>query len=670
MRPYKTICLDVETDGLDPFEGARIFGWAYMTDRGEYGWLEKTDDNLDWVRAILSDYGQSVVFFNSKFDLKMFSFEDVDVLNAKCQIEDPMIMAKCLNSTRFDYKLRTLSKEYLGRDTADKDEIELWVKANSRYYKREYGRKPNFSDAPREIVQRRALWDVESTLLLHHMLRPQVATYCPDLYDTERGLVAVTVDMELRGIRVDRTRAKRLLSSAQAGIGRIDNDLQSIACPLTIDRNGNQYTITRFNPGSSAIDLPAVFQKIGIELRYKTKPKKDKRTGERSGGGRWSFDEYAMIRYVSTPLQRVIRESGEDGWPAEKFYDEVYKVAETHNLHERELVPPLILKYRELSKMCSTYYEHLINDTVDNTEIRGNEYGILHCTFNPTKALTGRFSASAGMQTMPRLLGPRECFVPRPGHRLFFFDYAQIEMKMFVHFAEDNSMAEAIDKDIHLYIASRIYKKPEADISKEQRKRGKATGFGILYGSGAETQAETLTKKGLPTSVIEAERLINAYHREFPSVRRLTKSLKDLLIAQGYVVNPFGRRYYIPHKLGYKALNYFCQGTAADIIKRAMVRIWRYLRESSLRSRLLLTIHDELVVEIPRSEERIVVPKIVEIMEDKTTYFVPITVDVEVTSSRWSEKTNYVVKPQPRSSGRLLRNRGQGDRSSRATLPT
>ena len=290
--------------------------------------------------------------------------------------------------------------------------------------------------------------------------------------------------------------------------------------------------------------------------------------------------------------------------------------------------------------MISTYYSHLIDDCVDvKVTPTGREIGVLHCKFNPSEAMTGRFSVSQpSLQNWPRLLGPRQCVIVRKGRRNWHSDYQQVEMKMFVHFAKDKIMAKAISEDIHLTVAAKIYELPKKKVSSEQRKRAKGTNFGIIYGAGAKKIAETLTRKGLPTSEFEGKTLVAGYHRQFPSVRKTTQSLSISLHRYGYITNPFGRRYHIPSSLGYKSLNYMCQGTSADLMKAAMVKIWLWLRKHKLRSKMIMTIHDEIVLEVVRAEEKLVVPKMKELMEDLRSFFVPITVDFKVVSKRWSQK--------------------------------
>lgn len=604
----------------------------------------KTPETIEWIRKVFNDPSKTIIFHNAKFDLKMFSFEGIDIFNMKATVDCTLILAKIYNCQMWEYDLRWLGIQFLGRDPGAKDEIVEWLRRNKARFVAEHGREPGFQDAPYETVKRRAIWDVETTLLLHARLRPLVEQASPELYSTERDLMFVVVDMENHGVKVDLTRAKLLRNNAQRAIDMLHEQLNALVCPLVIQKNKNgkikEEIITEFNPNSTATQLPAAFEKLGITLKFRTKAKKSKRTGQMSGGGRWSFDEYAMIRYVSPHLAAIIRDSGEEGWEFQRWWREINETIRAHQLDLKELLPPLVLKVNELTKLVNTYYTHLIEDAVDvHFEPSGREVGIIHGSFNQSEAMTGRFSSSGpNLQNMPRILGPRECFIPRLGRRNWHFDYEQVEMKFFVHFAEDDDMARAIADDIHLYVAAEIYDRPAEDVTKEQRKRAKGVNFGILYGAGPPTMAETLTKKGLITTTPEASLLVAKYHKRFPSVRRTTSKFKSELHRDGYVRNPFGRRYHIPSKFSYKALNYMCQGTSADLMKLSMVRIWKYLRAVGAKSRIILTVHDELAIEMPLIEEKTLIPEIKRLMEDRKSFYIPITVDCEVVTHRWSEK--------------------------------
>lgn len=605
----------------------------------------KTPENLKWVQSLANDPTKHIVTHNGKYDVKMFGFDGVTFPH-RANVHCTLIMSKLVNAMLPAHDLKSLSVRFCGANPRDKDEVVDWIRENRRYY----NYKLTFKDAPIEMVKRRNMWDAENTLKLFMIFGRQIERSCPELYMTEQQLMHQCIKIENHGVPIDLTRVKKLRSKSLGSIAKLQKALDELVCPLTIikkkkrRRKGEQFIeeiptqLDTFNP-NSPIEMEAAFRSAGIELIYKTKPKK-KKDGNLTGGGRWSFDEYSMIQYVSKPLQKIIRQSGEQGWLFDRFFWAVNRAVKKHKLDRTELIPPFILKIRELKKMVSTYYDNLIAGAVDVvTEPNGREVGIIHCSFNQAEAKTGRFSSSEpNLQNMPRLLGPRECFIVRRGRWHFHWDYSQVEMKLFGHFAKDPKMAKAIRDDIHRHTASVINKCAKSAVTSEQRKRAKKVNFGPLYGSGAETLAEAMTKDGFPTEKHEAQQWLIAYHKEFPSVRRTTNGFKAQLSQQGYIANPFGRRYHIPVKFAYKALNYMCQGTSADLMKRAMVDLCIFIEENNLKSRMVLTVHDELVLEVPRTEIDIIGPAALRLMEELEAFFIPIEVDLEVVTKRWSEK--------------------------------
>lgn len=607
----------------------------------------KSDESWKWLKALAEDPTKQIVFHNGKHDIKFLGFDGIkfDPRRTHCTL----ILSKLVNSLLPAHDLRSLAIRFAGRDPGDKDEIEEWLTKA----KRALGNKNlTFKDVPTDIVSRRCMWDSESTLLLFMLFHKKVRESCPALYANERQLMFECIDIENTGVMIDITRVEQLRAKSLEGIRQLESKLNDLVCPMTIvkyknrRKNGVKFkepydlVLDTFNP-NSAVQMEAAFIKAGIPLQFKTKPKKNKK-GEMRGGGRWAFDEFAMIQYVSGPLQSVIRRSGEEGWLFDKFYYEVLRTIRKEKLNRTELLPPFVLKLRELQKMVSTYYDNLILGAVDiEEEPSGRKIGRIHCKFNQSEAKTGRFSSSEpNLQNMPRLLGPRECFIPRRGRVNWHFDYSQVEMKLFGHFANDPKMAAAIKDDIHRHTAAVINKIPKDQVTSEQRKRAKKINFGPLYGSGPDTLAETMTRDGFPTQGWQARKWLIDYHAEFPSVKRTNGDFKTQLIRNGYVSNPFGRRYYLRSSEAYKCLNYECQGTSADLMKRAMVDICVWLRENGFKSRLLMTVHDELVIEMPRSEQKVVVPAVIALMEEHGMFRIPIEVDAEVVTRRWSEKVS------------------------------
>jgi DNA polymerase I-like protein with 3'-5' exonuclease and polymerase domains len=646
----RIVAIDVETNGLNVYKGNRAFCFSFFTNKGEYGFTRITPSSIEWLNRQVSNTSNEFVGHNMKTEIKFLGVEGVKFPRARTHCT--LIQSKLVNSLLPNHDLRSLAIRFADRDPGDKDEIIEWLKANRRRFMLEHGRAPNFSDAPIEIVQRRNLWDVESTIYLYEIFRSRIRETCEALYRTEQQLMFDCVDMEDRGVPIDLTRVKQLRERSLIGVAKLKDQLNKVVGKLTIMKNKTKRVkgekvkvqipleIESFNPGSP-VQMEAAFNKVGIELKHRTKPKKDK-SGQVRGGGRWSFDEYAMIQYVSPPLQSVIRESGEKGWLFPQFYREVKKAVRVNKLSTSELLPPFVLKFRELSKMVSTYYDNMLQMATDvEVEPSGREVGIIHCSFNQAEAKTGRFSSSEpNLQNMPRLLGPRECFIPRKGRVHWHFDYSQVEMRLFAHFAQDPKMVKAILNDIHRHTASKINRCRPEDVTDEQRKRAKKVNFGPLYGSGADTLAETMTRDGFPTTADQTRSWLSVYHDEFPSVRRTTNNLKVELSRNGYIRNPFGRRYHIPVRFAYKGLNYDCQGTSADLMKRALVDIAYMLRKGGYKSRVILTVHDELVIEMVRSEQRVLVPTIIRLMENHTDFFMPIIVDAEVVIKRWSQKVD------------------------------
>lgn len=639
MLPYPTghvVALDTETSGLAAYRGDKIFVVGYATDHGEVGCMPFDDKCRAWIRKLWADPKKTLVFHNAKFDLSMFDAAGFGMKPAGT-VACTLLLSSLFNEDE-RHNLKYLSRKYLDRPSSLKDAVDDWLKANRRAFVKDHGRKPNFSDVPLSLIRDRVVWDAESCLLLYHFFKPHIDRICPALYEHELEAMFECIEMEKYGEMVDITRAKKLRRQALRGAELILNHLTKLVLPITVRDKDNKVVEVigrnseKFNPNSNR-HLEAAFGKLGIELRYRT------------AKFNWSFDEDSMVKYCHPALHRILRSSGEDGWPFSKYYREIMETVAAQKLPLNVVFVPLVLKYRELIKMVSTYYDHLIHECTDVRKIFHNgktiEAGIIHCSYNPFRAKTGRMSSSKpNKQNMPRLMGPRECFIPRPGKVNVHFDYDQVEMKFFVHFAKDPKMAEAIANDIHRAVAAEIYSIAPTKVTDEQRKRAKAVNFGIIYGAGGPKIAETLTSKWLPTSRQEGAALVQAYHRRFPAVHTLINNLKREIVRNGYITNPYGRRYRIPVSKSYVAINYLCQGTSADLMKRGLVRCAKLIRKG-YDARILATIHDEIVVEMSPYEVEELCPLLIAEMEELTKFLVPITVGVDLVTVRWSKKEDF-----------------------------
>jgi DNA polymerase-1 len=295
---------------------------------------------------------------------------------------------------------------------------------------------------------------------------------------------------------------------------------------------------------------------------------------------------------------------------------------------------PLILDYRQLTKLKSTYVTGLVA-VLDQKDDK------IHSTFHQTITQTGRLSSTEpNLQNIPirQELGReiRRAFIPSsPGHVLIDADYSQIELRVLAHISGDKVMQKAFleDMDIHTATASQVFHVPPESVTDELRRRAKAVNFGIIYGIGDFSLAEDLK-----ISRKEAKEYIENYLSTYSGVNEyMEKTIKEAK-EKGYVATLFGRRRYIPELASSNrnirafgercAMNTPIQGSAADIIKVAMVRVYNRLQAQKLSSRLLLQVHDELIVDAPQNEADLVAALLKEEMEGAIHLAVPLTVDL------------------------------------------
>lgn len=303
-----------------------------------------------------------------------------------------------------------------------------------------------------------------------------------------------------------------------------------------------------------------------------------------------------------------------------------------------------ILEYRELAKLKSTYIDALpleINPTT----------GRVHTSYNQTGSVTGRIASSEpNLQNIPTRteLGRqvRRGFIAGPGQALLSVDYSQIELRIVAHMAQDEAMLAAFraGQDIHAATAAAIFRLPIEAVGREQRRHAKAINFGLIYGMSAFGLTRTTD-----LTLAEAEDFVKAYFQQFPGVKFYLDNIRRLAASQGYVETLLGRRRYFPglksqtnfnirSREEREAINAPIQGTAADIMKLAMLRVPAALRSAGLRSRLLLQVHDELVLECPTGELATTARLVREIMEN--AYHISIPLSTEARSGvNWGEMT-------------------------------
>ncbi|MGI6403752.1 MAG: DNA polymerase I [Oscillospiraceae bacterium] len=310
------------------------------------------------------------------------------------------------------------------------------------------------------------------------------------------------------------------------------------------------------------------------------------------------------------------------------------------NLRGKHPIIEDILEYRKVQKLKSTYVDGLL-------KVVGSD-GRIHTSFQQTLTRTGRISSTEpNMQNIPirTQLGSelRRFFVARPGTLLLDADYSQIELRVLAHIAGDKNMIEAFqnDEDIHTRTASQVFNLPPPLITSGMRSRAKAVNFGIVYGIGAYSLSQDIG-----VSVGEAKAYIDGYLKHFSGVKEYMDATVEFATEHGYVQTLMGRRRYLPElsssnramrEFGKRvALNTPIQGAAADIIKVAMVRVFHRLKQEGLEARLLLQVHDELIVECPQHEVATASKILREEMEGAAQLSVPLRADVG-TGPNWLE---------------------------------
>ncbi len=310
--------------------------------------------------------------------------------------------------------------------------------------------------------------------------------------------------------------------------------------------------------------------------------------------------------------------------------------------NEHEIIPA-ILEYRTLMKLNSTYVEGLISCINEKTNK-------IHSYFHQTITATGRISSTEpNLQNIPTHdeLGKniKKAFKPKQGYIYIDADYSQIELRVLAHIANDENMIRAFknDEDIHREVASKVFNIPFEEVTKEQRSKAKAVNFGIVYGITGFGLA-----KQLDIGRKEAEDYINSYLEKYRGIHSFMENITETAKKQGYVETLFGRRRYVPElksnnymvrEFGKRiAMNTPIQGTAADIMKIAMNNVYKKLKEANMDAKIVLQVHDELIVEAKIEEKEEAKKILKECMENAYTLNIPLKVDMEEANSWYEAK--------------------------------
>lgn len=492
-------------------------------------------------------------------------FKNVDI-EVQGMAYDTMLESYCFNSVATRHNMDDLALKYLNHSTIHFKDIAGTGK-----------KQKTFNQIELETAAPYAAEDADITLQLHQTLHPKLQaepTLNTVFEDIEMPLLPVLAKMERNGVLIDRQMLADHSYELSVKLAKLEQQAHLIA--------GSE-----FNLNSSKQLQEVLFEKLDIPVVKKT-PKGQPSTAE--------------------PVLAEL---------AEKGYE----------------LPSLILEYRSLAKLKSTYTDSLPKQI-------NSETGRVHTSYQQAIASTGRLSSTEpNLQNIPIRSAEgrriRQAFIATPGHQLLAADYSQIELRIMAHLSGDASLLKAFSegKDIHQATAAEIFNMPLDDVTKEQRRSAKAVNFGLIYGMSAFGLA-----KQLNISRPLAQEYINLYFARYPGVANYMESTKENAKQMGYVETLMGRRLYLPDinaKNGQlrqyaerTAINAPMQGTAADIIKTAMVKMQQWLDQTHLDIKMLMQVHDELVFEVAETDISEAKSHIKTIMESALNLKVPLIVEI------------------------------------------
>lgn len=484
---------------------------------------------------------------------------------------DSMLESYVLNSTAVRHDMDSTAKHYLGIETKHFEDVAG-----------KGAKQLTFNEVPIETAGPYAAEDADVTLKLHGVLHERLSQIPPleTLYrEIEQPLVQVLMEMEHYGVLLDTgllaTQSKELT--------------QEMA---SLEAHAHKLAGGPFNLGSPKQLQEILFERLEIPVIRKT-PKGQPSTAE----------------------------------------DVLQELA-----HEYEL-PKVILEFRSLSKLKSTYTDKLPEEVNPDTHR-------IHTSYHQAVAATGRLSSSdPNLQNIP-IRTPqgrriRQAFVAPEGYKILAADYSQIELRIMAHLSGDDGLLSAFASgaDIHSATASEVFSTAIEDVTPDQRRSAKAINFGLIYGMSAFGLSKQL---GIARKA--AQEYVDLYFARYPGVQDYMNRTRELARNQGYVETVFGRRLYLPeiHSKNFQrrqyaersAINAPMQGTAADIIKRAMLRVHEWLTDQ--KTRLIMQVHDELVFEVPVDQAEQVAKDVCELMQGSATLKVPLKVDAGI-GDNWDQ---------------------------------
>lgn len=574
LSETEEFCFDTETTGFDPIT-SRLVGISIAVKAHEAWYIPFDRTNAAEYAEILRPVFENGRIAKTGQNIKF----DIMVLAAagigvRGFLYDTMLLHYLLDPES-RHGMNYLARTYLNYAPI---EIEALIGRGARQI--------TMDMVPVEKCAEYAAEDADVTLRLKELLWPQVVGQgLGDLYkDIEEPLVRVLADMEMTGVRIDTGILAESGSELTGQLSGLENKIREMAGDSTLNVN-------------SARQLgEALFGRMKIDPKPKMTKTKQYRTDE----------EYLQSLAEGNPIIGVI------------------------------------LEYRGIRKLLSTYIEAL-------PQLVNPKTGRVHTSFNQAVTATGRLSSSnPNLQNIPIRDAQgreiRKAFVPADGdHLLLSADYSQVELRLMADLSNDPNLLDAFrnKEDIHSSTAARLFGVPIAEVTPDQRRKAKTANFGIIYGISAFGLGQRLN---IPRT--EAKEIIDGYFRSYPGVREYMERVIGEAGQRGYVSTIFGRKRFLPDiKSGNatvrglaerNAINAPLQGSAADIIKIAMIRAWEELRRRGLRSKIILQVHDELVVDMYKPEQEQVISIVLDAMEHAATLKIPLSVDYGI-GANWIE---------------------------------
>lgn len=575
IKKEKEFCFDTETSTLDPYTSA-LLGIAFSWKPGEAWYVmmpeskEETASVLQEFETVFLDEGIRKIGQNIKFDILVLRNHGLEV---KGPLFDTMI-AHYLLQPEQRHNMDSLAEHYLQYTPVS---IESLIGKKGK-------KQGSMADVPLEKMVEYAGEDADITFQLKQVFNERLKKEALfDLFtDIECALIPVLAEMEYTGVYLDKEVLKEYSKSLKEELKQLETEIFELSG-------------TSFNINSPKQLGEVLFEKLKITDKPPRTRTKQYATGE----------------------------------------EVLQKLKHTHPVLEK------ILEYRGVNKLLNTYVEAL-------PELINEETGMLHTSFNQTIAATGRLSSNnPNLQNIPireeRGRKIREAFSVKDKEKLFFSaDYSQIELRLMAHMSKDPHMLDAFnsnDTDIHAATAAKIFKVAPGDVTRDMRSKAKTANFGIIYGISAFGLSQRLN---IPRK--EAKILIDEYFENFPGVKEYMDHSIKTARENEYVETIMGRRRYVPDinsrnavvrgMAERNAINAPLQGSAADIIKVAMISIHREIQEKGYQTRMILQVHDELNFTMPESEKETAGKMIIQEMEKAASLSVPLVVEAG-TGTNW-----------------------------------